>query len=630
MKIKSLILTAIAVLCAFAAQAQTFVVNDLYYEVVNADQNQVFIAPRPSGNYTNVASNLPAQVTYQGQTYDVIGIGAGAFVKATFAGNCILPEGYIYIDNSAFEEAECTMLKFSTTVQYVSQTAFFANKINSFSVTIGNPYFKACMIKVTGKNTLFCLSNPEQNAILAAPGQGITNHGGSVSVPSEITRIEPCAFAELTQLTAITLPATMEYVGRNAFQACTNLTRVTINNPNTQYGVGVFISCAKINSVTLPAGMPELPNHFLSGAEALKSINLPNGMVRLGNSCLMNTGLTSINLPETVELVDSSALQWISTITSINLKNVKRINSQAFGNMTALTSVTGGDSVQYIGNAAFIRCNALTAMPSFPNVKVFDGTVFYNCTGLRDVTIPASLEQCMINPFVNCTALNEIKVEEGSTHFAELDSCLYEIVDGQPYALVSMPTARANTRLVLQPGTQFVAQQALRYAPVTEFIATDGLRIIESSAFSSTTQLQNIELPSTVEAIYSGFPNSSALTSVTVMATVPPETAAFADAAYENATLYVPMSSVEAYRNAEIWMNFQNIVGIEEPVTVNRGDVNGDGTIDPADIASLINYLLNGETINLDNADCNLDGCVDPADIASLINYLLGGNVWPE
>ena len=61
-----------------------------------------------------------------------------------------------------------------------------------------------------------------------------------------------------------------------------------------------------------------------------------------------------------------------------------------------------------------------------------------------------------------------------------------------------------------------------------------------------------------------------------------------------------------------------------------RGDVDDSGAVDPADIAALINYLLNGQEVNMGNADCNVDGSVDPADIAALINFLLGGNVWPE
>ena len=88
------------------------------------------------------------------------------------------------------------------------------------------------------------------------------------------------------------------------------------------------------------------------------------------------------------------------------------------------------------------------------------------------------------------------------------------------------------------------------------------------------------------------------------------------------------------YLQADGTMTASDIVYLEvfepqEPEGM-RGDVNGDESVDPSDIAALINYLLNGQEINLDNADCNLDGSVDPADIAALINYLLGGNVWPE
>ena len=88
------------------------------------------------------------------------------------------------------------------------------------------------------------------------------------------------------------------------------------------------------------------------------------------------------------------------------------------------------------------------------------------------------------------------------------------------------------------------------------------------------------------------------------------------------------------YLQADGTMTASDIVYLEvfepqEPEGM-RGDVNGDESINPADIAALINYLLNGQEISIDNADCNLDGDVNPADIAALINYLLGGNVWPE
>ena len=58
-----------------------------------------------------------------------------------------------------------------------------------------------------------------------------------------------------------------------------------------------------------------------------------------------------------------------------------------------------------------------------------------------------------------------------------------------------------------------------------------------------------------------------------------------------------------------------------------RGDVNEDGSVNIADVTSLIDYLLSGDTtgINLDNADCNQDEGINIADVTSLIDYLLSG-----
>ncbi len=62
--------------------------------------------------------------------------------------------------------------------------------------------------------------------------------------------------------------------------------------------------------------------------------------------------------------------------------------------------------------------------------------------------------------------------------------------------------------------------------------------------------------------------------------------------------------------------------------TVVRGDVNGDESIDPADISALIDYLLNGSAVVEANADCDQNGDIDPGDISALIDYLLNDN-WP-
>ena len=58
-----------------------------------------------------------------------------------------------------------------------------------------------------------------------------------------------------------------------------------------------------------------------------------------------------------------------------------------------------------------------------------------------------------------------------------------------------------------------------------------------------------------------------------------------------------------------------------------RGDVNGNGTLEIADVTDLINHLLTGDTANIFiiNADVNDDSEVGIADVTALISYLLTG-----
>ena len=67
------------------------------------------------------------------------------------------------------------------------------------------------------------------------------------------------------------------------------------------------------------------------------------------------------------------------------------------------------------------------------------------------------------------------------------------------------------------------------------------------------------------------------------------------------------------------------------PVTTLRGDVNGSGTVEIADVTSLIDALLSGDQslINIKNSDVSLDGEITIGDVTLLIDFLLSG-VWPN
>jgi hypothetical protein len=66
---------------------------------------------------------------------------------------------------------------------------------------------------------------------------------------------------------------------------------------------------------------------------------------------------------------------------------------------------------------------------------------------------------------------------------------------------------------------------------------------------------------------------------------------------------------------------------IQEVIPEIRGDVDRDGNVNIADVTTLIDYLLSGQTAPA-TADCDKDGNVNIADVTTLIDYLLSGS-WP-
>ena len=85
--------------------------------------------------------------------------------------------------------------------------------------------------------------------------------------------------------------------------------------------------------------------------------------------------------------------------------------------------------------------------------------------------------------------------------------------------------------------------------------------------------------------------------------------------------------------------NLQNgrseVIWVQDPLTNQpmlkvfmtngiKGDVNGDGIVDVADIASVIDCMSGNGRVSKERADVNGDGTVDVADIAAIIDIMAG------
>ena len=79
-----------------------------------------------------------------------------------------------------------------------------------------------------------------------------------------------------------------------------------------------------------------------------------------------------------------------------------------------------------------------------------------------------------------------------------------------------------------------------------------------------------------------------------------------------------------AYQQAFQWKEFFFMEeGVSEIfIPLDPGDVNGDGNIDVADVATVIDVMSGNNVDNKETADVNKDGVVDVADIACIIDKM--------
>lgn len=622
-------------LVALCALAQTqFTSGKFKYEVIEGSDNWVQIIPKSNSEsgagYGNlVTADFKTTVTYNGETYTVMGIGANAFYRCTLNDQAILqlPEGYIFIDAGAFSYTEVGSLKLPTTMEYIHPRAFDNNRLAGVTVVSGSPYF-AHLASTQSNVTYTMLTNKEKTKVIFAPGAkptqfsaGGTTYLTSITIPEQITEIGDYAFYGNPTLKTVNFHAGITRIGVGAFSD-SQLTRVNIPNPDCEIGNSCF-SSSQVGSVTLPQGMKKLGRHVFFYCTNLTSLSLPEGMEEIGMMCFGSCNLSSVNLPSTMVKLDSCSLQD-NPFSSINLKNVKFIGRQAFSQCLNLTSVTSNGMLEEIDGAAFTRCPLTTAyLPE--GMLTINMNAYFRCTDMNSFTIPTTVTTITGNPCVGATSLRAFNVAEGSEYFAAYDGCLYATggftVKGDPNrdgedvpagltALVGVPTGW---------------QQSLLHVP-------EGVTVIANQAAREATSITEVELPSTlVEIRPSAFSSITGITRVTCLATTPPTSGEyFTTEVYQNATLYVPMNSVELYRTALGWSNFQNIVGIDtgdEPVM--RGDVDGNNYVDINDVTLLIDVTLGMDVeFVAEGADCESesgDGVIDINDVTALIQFVLSG-----
>ena len=328
---------------------------------------------------------------------------------------------------------------------------------------------------------------------------------------NEYTNLYGQFFNGITSLISIKIPNNITTIS-DVFVGCINLTKVILPNSLTQLQSSVFEACQSLTSVggkgtgasvEIPYSLHNIYDSVFRHCRGITEVNIPNYCTSIGYESFRNTGITSIIIPNSVTKIGNGAFTECANLTDVTIGNgITYISNQCFKDCSLLTNVTIGNKCTSIGNSAFEKCISLT-----------------------DIIIPNNVTYIGEGAFSSCTGLTNISIGSGVTT---------------------------------------ISSTAFYRTGITSLTIPDNVtEIIGNGTFADCSSLTHITIGSGITRIEGEtFEDCISLISVTIYATTPPTltTNDIFESCISLSKIYVPTESVAAYKAANEWSYYANII----------------------------------------------------------------------
>ena len=183
---------------------------------------------------------------------------------------------------------------------------------------------------------------------------------------SEDNVLGPYAFFEVNNLVNVVLPKTITEIGSSAFSNCSGLMSVTFPEGAEieTIGMSAFSSCGGLQTINFPEGLKSIGWSAFSSCGSLTSVSFPTSLEYIRSSafsdCYNLNKVTFLSLDDSnLQEIEGSVFSGCSFSKITLPPRLSRIGSNAFNYCYNLTSINIPSSVQKIESYAFQGCSNL-------------------------------------------------------------------------------------------------------------------------------------------------------------------------------------------------------------------------------------------------------------------------------
>ena len=331
----------------------------------------------------------------------------------------------------------------------------------------------------------------------------------------------------------------------------------------------------EINKYWLGFDNPIFITGLTAEGKGLSSIDIPSEIN--GNPVVVISGLafhdctniTNIIIPNTVREIGYQAFDGCTNLTSVTLpSNLSLLGDSAFRICYSLTNIVLPDSLAYINDGVFSNCESLTNITIPSKVISIGDSAFSGCNALTSIEIPSKVTSISDSAFRLCQRLTNVTVNNGNNAYCSVDGILF---NKNMTKLIYYPEGKNDSSYTVPNTVTALGDYAFESCEQLTYVyLPNGLTTIGEHSFGGCINLTEITIPNGVTEIgYWNFIYCSKLSTVKVESLVPPTVNVVPSfRLFEGCgrleKIIVPVSAVEAYKSADDWSDYANLIVADE------------------------------------------------------------------